>query len=62
MQSKTGTKVEALTGADGSYHMTLAPGTYTVILPGTIVQGQANVTVRAGDTLTADYIVRSESG
>jgi hypothetical protein len=62
MQPKTGTKVETFTHADGSYEITLAPGTYTVILQGTIIEGQSSVTVRAGDTLTADYIVRTESG
>ena len=55
------TVTSTLTDADGRYRVELPVGTYKVSAKGymRIVSGPATVTVKAGDTLTADYLLDS---
>jgi hypothetical protein len=50
-----------LTGADGSYRVELPEGTYTVSTKKImrIISGPPVVTVKAGSTVTADYVIDS---
>jgi hypothetical protein len=56
-----GTVTSTLTDADGRYRVELPVGTYKVSAKGymRIVSGPATVTVKAGDTVTADYLLDS---
>jgi hypothetical protein len=47
---------------DGSYEISLHAGSYDVVVPQTLVQGKRTVTVRGGETTTADYFLSYASG
>ncbi|HEV1991763.1 MAG TPA: carboxypeptidase-like regulatory domain-containing protein [Candidatus Dormibacteraeota bacterium] len=56
-----GTVTRALTDANGRYRVELPAGTYKVSAKGylRLIRGPATVTVTAGSTVTADYLLDS---
>ena len=59
--SADGTVNSTRTDSNGRYAITLPEGTYKVGFPGImrIIKGPQPVTVRVGETLTADYVLDS---
>ena len=55
-----GTTIGTLTREDGRYSLTVAPGTYTVVVRriGYLADSSANITVTAGGTATANFTLR----
>jgi len=61
----TGTEYPGVTAADGTYNLTVPPGTYTVIVvlaPGYVNQTLSGAGVLTGQTTTVDFQLQREMG
>jgi Carboxypeptidase regulatory-like domain len=61
-RSDTSKDFVAISTDDGSYAISLAPGTYSIIVPAETVKGRTSVTVASGQTLTVDFLLHKPGG
>lgn len=61
-RSDTSKDYVAISADDGSYAISLAPGTYAIIVPPQMVKGRTSVTVGSGQTLTVDFLLHKPGG